>query len=56
VASPQDINDYDDGPGGLLWGYNWHAHLVTDAAALLLTLGSVAVLGLVTLVGGSRPF
>jgi hypothetical protein len=56
VASPEDINDYDDGPGGLLWGYNWQAYLVTDVAAVALTLGSVVVLGLVTLVGGSRPF
>ena len=56
MASPEDITDYDDGPGGLLWGYNWGAHLVADVAAVVLTLGSAVVLGLVTLAGGPRPF
>jgi hypothetical protein len=56
VTTPQDVNDFDDGPGGLLWGYNWRAFLVADAAAATLAFGSITLLGLLTLIGGARPF
>ena len=42
VATPEDIIDYDDGPGGPVWGYDWRAHFVADVAALALALGAAA--------------
>jgi hypothetical protein len=56
VASPEDIIDYDDGPAGPLWGYDWHAHLLADAAAVALALGSAVGLLWVMLTGGPSPF
>jgi len=53
VATPEDIIDYDDGPAGLLWGYDWQAHLAADAAGWALAVGAAAILGWLTLVG--RP-
>jgi hypothetical protein len=34
-----------------MWGYNWQAHLVADAAAAALVLGSAVALGWLALVG-----
>lgn len=56
VATPQDFIDYDDGPPGLVWGYNWRAHLVADAAAWALALGSIAALGWLAVAGPAVPF
>jgi hypothetical protein len=53
VATPEDIIDYDDGPAGPLWGYDWQAHLAADAAGWALAVGAAAILGWLTLVG--RP-
>ena len=56
VATPEDITDYDDGPGGPVWGYDWRAHLTADAVALALALGSVISLAWIALFGGPVPF
>ena len=56
MATPQDITDYDDGPGGPVWGYDWQTHLAADAAALALALGSVVSLAWIALFGGPVPF
>ena len=56
MTTPEDIIDFDDGPGGPVWGYDWRAHLVADAVALALAVGSAAGLAWVTLSGGPAPF
>lgn len=53
---PEDIIDYDDGPCGPAWGYDWRAHLLADATAWALALGSVAALGWLTVAGPVAPF
>ena len=56
MATPEDITNYDDGPAGPLWGYDWRAHWMADATALALAFGSVASLVWLTLGGGPVPF
>ena len=51
MVSPDDINDYDDGITGPIWGYNWQAHFVADATAVALVLASVAAFSWLTLIG-----
>ena len=53
MATPEDIIDYDDGPVGALWGYDWRAHFVADVAALAVAFGSAA--GLLWLTLSGRP-
>jgi len=55
VATPEDIIDYDDGPRGPLWGYDWRSHLMADAAAVALVLGSAVGLMWLSLIGPA-PF
>jgi hypothetical protein len=56
VTAPEDFTDYDDGPDGRICGYDWYAHLATDAVALVLVLGSAAGLAWVTLASSLGPF
>jgi hypothetical protein len=56
VATPEEITDYDDGPAGPLWGYDWRAHLAADVVALAVALGSAAGLAWLALAGGPTPF
>jgi hypothetical protein len=50
LATPEDTIDYDDGPTGPVWGYDWQAHLAADAAGWALAVGTAAALGWLTLV------
>ena len=56
MAPPEDIIDYDDGPPGPAWGYDWRGHLVADVSGWALAFGSVAALGWLALAGPAPPF
>jgi hypothetical protein len=56
MANPDHFTDYDDGPPGPVWGYDWRAHVVADAVALALAVGSAAGLAWVVLSGAPAPF
>jgi hypothetical protein len=56
VAPPEEIIDYDDGPRGTAWGFDWRAHLLADATAWALALGTVAALVWLAVAGPAAPF
>ena len=56
MATPEDIIDYDDGPPGPIWGYDWQAHLAADVAAIALAFVSAVGLVWITVTGGPAPF